>query len=313
MLSVPEHAIPAVAINMRDSAAKSCFFVMISSVVRFEPVVTWTNRTSRWFPAVLAALFLACSGGESTDELPPGVVEGSIPVVPGATSPTAGPSVTATTAACANEAATAADAARRLGTSVQGDVNGDGTIETIALALDPAGAPECSAFVVVDLGTEIAAAPVWEAGPESGLPQPRINGLENIDGRAGDEILIDEAAGASTQFVGAFTFIDGDLKRITARGGIAEGEVAGFENLFPYGGSVGHIDAVDCSGDGIVVSTATPSSDQDELARGIYEVERRFFTLDDGTMEHDETQRSEVAVDELDRYPEFGSAPFGSC
>lgn len=275
--------------------------------------MTWTNRASRWFPTVVAAVLVACSGGEATDELPPGVVEGSVPVAPGTASAPTSPSPVSTAGDCPNEAATATDPARRAGTSVQADIDGDGNLDTVALALDPAGTPGCSAFVVVDLGIEVVAAPVWEMGSEGGLPQPRIHGLEDIDDRPGDEILVDEAAGASTQFLGAFTFIEGDLTRITARGGIGQDEVAAFDNLFPYGGSVGHIEGVDCAGGFVVVSTATPSSDQDELARGIYEVARRFFTLEEGTLESEETQRTKTTAVELDRFPEFGSAPFANC
>lgn len=275
--------------------------------------MAWTDGRRGWFPlAVTLLVLVACSGGAENEELPPGVVEGSAPVAPPVAT-SAAPSPTTTTAAgCSNETAVASDPGLRVGTAREADVDGDGDLDTVALASDPAGPAGCSWFVVADIGDSVVAEPVWEVGPESGLPQPQLRGLLDIDGQPGSEILVDEAAGASTQFVGAFVFVEGDLERVTAEGGIAEG-TGSFDDLFPFGGSVGHIEAVDCVGEQVVVSTATPSSDQDEMAEGIYEVERRFYEFDGATLERIDTERVDAPVDQLDRFPEFGTSPFVSC
>jgi len=212
---------------------------------------------------------------------------------------------------CPNESAIAPDPARQLGTSSTADIDGDGIQDRVRLAADPAGPVGCTAFVVVEfIGAPVAAAPVWQAGPEAGLPQPRIHGFADIDGRGGDEILVEEGAGASTQFVGAFVFLDDDLKRMTTEGGIVPG-AGPLADLFPYGGSVGHAEAVDCTAEGVVVSTAVPADETGGSVR--YEVERRFYAVRGAALEKDEVVTETVAAANLDRFPEYAVGPFGSC
>jgi len=272
--------------------------------------MAWTNRNARWFPIlVVAALALSCSGAEeTTGQLPPGVMEGAPSVGPAISPASPTGTVSVTPIGCANEPVIAADASRQLGTSARGDVDGDGIEDQIRLAADPEGPEGCTAFVVAEIGGSVASAPVWEVGREGGLPQPRIHGFADIDGRPGNEILVDEAAGAATQFVGAFVLVDGDLQRITADGGIVP-EAGPFADLFPYGGSVGHAEAVDCTKDGIVVSTAVPAASGSMR----YEVERRFFTYDDGTLDKADVVTETVPSQNLNRFPEYASGPFGSC
>lgn len=275
--------------------------------------MSWTTARARWFPLVVVmGAVLSCSPGEDPPtDLPPGVVEGS----PTIAVPTAAPSATVTpaTADCPNEAAVAEDPARQTGPSSRADVDGDGIQDTVRLASDPTGPEGCTSFLVVDLGdVSIISAPVWEVGREGGLPQPRIHGFANIDGQPGDEILVDEAAGASTQFVGAFVHVDGDLERVTARGGVSP-EAGPFQDLFAYGGSVGHIEAVDCSTEGVVVSTAVPSGEAAGGGSVAYEVERRFFAFDGAVLEEEQSETKTVRIEELDRFPEYAAGPFGSC
>jgi hypothetical protein len=131
----------------------------------------------------------------------------------------------------------------------------------------------------------------------------------DIDGGAGEEILVDEAAGASTQFVGAFIYSDDALQRVTVSGGLDQASAAGTENLFPYGGSVGHVEAVDCTSSGtVVVSTAMPGSSQ-----GSYEIERRFYAFDGAVLKREDVESARVPIARLSRFPEYSSSPFGSC
>ncbi|MGH2757330.1 MAG: hypothetical protein ACRDI3_06030, partial [Actinomycetota bacterium] len=145
-------------------------------------------------------------------------------------------------------------------------------------------------------------------------PQPRLNSLAQIDGAGGLEIVVDEIAGASTQFVGAFTFIDGALERIEPADPVADIWAGASDGVFPYGGSVGHVEAVDCSDEGeIVVSVALPGETPAKLKQGIYTVTRRFFEIEGAELVESDTQEKEVEFDFGTTYPEFGSSPFGGC
>lgn len=280
-------------------------------------VTDLTRVLVRWFPLIVVSCFLvACSSGEpEVNELPPGVTEGSPSIGVAAPTTSASPSIQPTAVACANEEAVAGDPARQIGPSTSTDVDGDGAPDEVKLASDPQGTAGCTAFVAVETATGgTVAAPVWEIGTEGGLPQPRLHGFVDIDGRAGDEILIDEAAGASTQFVGAFVYIGDSLQRVTVEGGVESESAPQVGNLFPYGGSVGHIEAVDCAGEGsVVISIATPSSDRSDAEEGIYDIERRIYLFDGAVLERQEIENHRVPVDRLNRFPEYSSSPFGSC
>lgn len=277
----------------------------------------WTERLRRWFPLIAVAfLFAACSGGEpEVGELPPGVFEGSPSVGIATPSASVSPSAAVSVASpeCPNEDAVAGDPARQIGPSLSADVDGDGAADDIHLAVDETGGEGCAAFVVVELASSgVDAAPVWQVGPQGGLPAPRIQGFVDIDGAGGQEIVVDEAAGASTQFVGVFIYTDGALQRVTISGGLDSTSAPGTENLFPYGGSVGHVEAVDCASTGtVVISTATPGSTQD--GQGLYEIERRFYSFDGALLEREDVETHQVPIARLSRFPEYASSPFGSC
>lgn len=285
--------------------------------MKVDVVMGWTERLRGWFPLVaIAFLFSACSGDDpEVGELPPGVFEGSPSV--GIANPTASvsPSASASvgTPDCPNEEAVAGDPARQIGSSLSADIDGDGAADDIHVALDEAGGEGCAAFVVVELASgTVDAAPVWQVGSQGGLPAPRIYGFVDIDGAGGEEILVDEAAGASTQFVGAFIYTDDVFQRVTVSGGLDSTSAPGTESLFPYGGSVGHVEAVDCASPGtVVVSTATPGSTQD--GQSLYEIERRFYSFDGARLEREDVETHQVPIARLSRFPEYTSSPFGSC
>lgn len=257
------------------------------------------------FP-VMAALLLLAACDRGTEEARRVETPAPPPSVPVVTEP---PVTPAPSPVCANEATIAGDPARQVGGSTSGDVDGDGAADSIHLASDPAGAVGCSAFVVVDVGSSTLAAPTWELGAQGGLPQPRVNSLAQVDDKPGLEVVVDEAAGASTQFVGLYTFDGGDLKRVTISGGTKSEIASGTTDLFPYGGSVGHLDAVDCSEQGgVVISSATPSS-----TATVYDVTRRFYSLSGTKLKLDDEKSASVPIDQLNRFPEFAAGPFGSC
>ncbi len=256
--------------------------------------------------AVAAVVLGACSDDPAPEPEPSPSPLDTVATTPAPTTPTG-------EAACPNEPEVVADPTRRLQAPVREDVDGDNFPEEIFIAFDPGGAIGCRAFIVVDIDDTLQSVAIWEVGPQSGLPRPSIHGFVDINGEEGAEILVDEAAGASTQFVGAFVFADGSLSRITVPGG-GGSSFPELGDLFPYGGSVGHLDAVDCAEDGtIVVSTAVPGRSQEDLENGIYTVERTFFRLDGAELHKEGKTREQVPVGDLEQYPEFAAGPFGSC
>jgi hypothetical protein len=248
----------------------------------------------------ILALTPACTGSSSTGATQPPTA----PITEVTPTPETSPS-TAPSAACPNQERVISDASARIGGSLEGDLDGDGSAERVSLAFDERGPHGCQAFIAVE-GPEVAGVLAIERfDPALGLPHPRLHGLAEVDTVPGSEVIVDLIAGASTQFVGLFTMPGGELARVAV-----EGDQFPADDLFPYGGSVGHVEASDCARDPgtVVVSIATP--------RGVdYRVSRRFFTFVDSAprMVHSSTERERVAFEDLGRFPEYVSSPFGAC
>jgi hypothetical protein len=180
--------------------------------------------------------------------------------------------------------------------------------------LDPEGPSGCDAFLVVDSGTSVVAGPIAGVGSEGGLTDPSLNSLAEINGDDGLEVVINEAAGASTQFVGVFTLKGEGFGRVMVEGGERELWPGATRGLFPFGGSVGHIEAVDCAGAGIVVTSGTPAAGRAALEKGIYSVVRRVLEIEGATLGTVDVVRAKVPIEELAQsFPEFETSPFGSC
>jgi len=121
---------------------------------------------------------------------------------------------------------------------------------------------------------------VLSLGPRTIAPSPNppaISSLAAVDDRAGLDVVVDLEAGASTSFAGVFSFGGGSPARLGGPGGSSSVT----RDLFAYGGSVGHLEGVDCAGEAgsgrIVVSTAVPRGDR-------YLVTRRFFQTEDSKL-----------------------------
>lgn len=271
-----------------------------------KQIQRWTLTTV----VCLALLGAACSDAPDPRSARPSPNERSrSPAAAGNPSP----AETSTPGSCSNEAAVVTDRTGQIGDSAQADVDGDGLIDQVAVVADEDGSRGCRAFVIADLGGGgVAVAPVWEVGPEGGLPQPRLNSAVDINSDGRDEAVVDEAAGASTQFVGVFTFVDGDLQRMSAEGRALSSDVGGVE-LFGYGGSVGHLDAIDCAARGrVVVTQAVPTSDPNAAA-GVYEVTRRFAEVNGATLGLVYVERTATRDTSFARFPEFAGSPFAGC
>ena len=198
--------------------------------------------------------------------------------------------------------ATIEDSGSLVGDPVEDDVDGDGVQDTISLHSDPGGDTECRTFLTVETGAGRFSSSAWLVGSEGGLPEPRITAIVDIDSDGFKEIVLDEATGASTQFVGVYRITAGGLVWVRSRES---------HGLFAYGGSVGHLEAVGCAAEGtIVVSNAIPAADD---SGETYEVRRRIFSLSTGELEPEKTERHSISIHDLERFPEYRTSPFGNC
>lgn len=249
---------------------------------------------------VVCLLLTACADDPEPEPTPP-----PTPTAAATPTPTATPAPTPSPAApaCANQDAVVSDSSLRTGESASGDVDGDGVEDSVSIHFDPAGPDGCQAFVVAESDGGTVAGPLETWREDFGLPMPTINTLTDVDGEPGDEVVVNMGAGASTQFVGLVSASGESLVQVMPEG--LPDQAA--QGMFGFGGSVGHLEAVDCARFGGVVSSfAIPRGNR-------YRVERRYlvFRGDDLQFSHVEVER--VAPDLIDRLPEYSASPFGSC
>ena len=241
---------------------------------------------------VLAVVVVACDEASPPDAAPP---------VDATASPTPSPTLVAP-GRCPNEPD--ALAGEVVGGRASGDVDGNGREDSVYLTEDEQGPAGCRLFLVVDAGDLVAATPAVDEGVEPALLAPRINALVQVDEGSGAEILVDLEQGASTQFLGMFTYTGAGLERVRLEGSAPSGD------LLPYGGSVGHIEGSDCGSQPgtVVVATATPAGRGYELRTVTYElVGASLRPLPD-----QEPPRM-IEPSELGQVEEFRASPFGSC
>jgi hypothetical protein len=81
-----------------------------------------------------------------------------------------------------------------------------------------------------------------------------------------------------------------------------------YADMFPTGGSVGHLEASDCMGAArVVISLAVPGGDGYDLRRSFYAVSDARFTRDGVEKIRLDDQQ------DLEAYQEFIATPFGTC
>lgn len=207
--------------------------------------------------------------------------------------------------ACPNQEAVIADISLRAGEDLPGDVDGDGAPDSVSIYFDPTGEPGCQAFVVAELregGPLAGPLETWRS--DYGLPRPTLNSLHDLDRDGTAEIVVNTGVGASTQFVGIVTEEDGVLEQVTADVQAPQGLADG---MFGFGGSVGHLEAVDCAAEDMIVSSfAVPDGE-------VYEVTRTFFTFDGATLVRAGRRTERMPIDRIQELPEYALSPFGGC
>lgn len=204
---------------------------------------------------------------------------------------------------CPNQEAVIDDVSLRSGNPEGGDVDGDGEDDTVSIYFDPQGEVGCQGFVVAETAAGVLSGPLETWRGEYGLPMPTLNTTGDVDGEPGDEVVVNMGGGASTQFVGIVVEDGGALRQVTTA--LDTQAVAG---MFGFGGSVGHLEAVDCApGGGVVVAYAAPDGNR-------YDVQRTFYRFS-GTelIEEDQEVRRGLPVERIQRLPEYAASPFGSC
>ena len=248
---------------------------------------------------ILGMAVAACDGSDESSQIPPDPV--SPP--PEALSPPPDPVPSVAPPSCPNQEEVAGDESLRTG-SLTGDVSGDGLNDRVHLAIDDSGDVGCRAFLLVAHGDQLGAVALEVEGVDPALGLPALRQLKQVDGAAGADVIVDLIAGASTVFAGVYSMATGEPARVTIQGSEPPAQ-----DLFPYGGGVGQLSAVDCTGDGtILISSAVPQGARYLVTRN------RYMPTPGALLREGEASTGKVKLEALPaRFPEFAGAPFGSC
>jgi hypothetical protein len=188
------------------------------------------------------------------------------------------------------------------GGTVNGDVDGDGRPERIGV--DRRGT-SCRFRHTVRSPRGELEAQLSETACMGGLP--RVKDVAAVDRRPGQEIIVDVWRGASTEFAALWTVRRSSLQQLRFQ------ECC--NGSFPYHGSVGHDDRVDCVAGkpGVIVS----SSARVVASRGTRErlaVARSFYRISGSTLTKIRSERHRIVTRSGPPYPEWREPqPFPSC
>jgi hypothetical protein len=190
---------------------------------------------------------------------------------------------------------------------VGADIDGDGRLDTVAVASDPEAEEPCRAFVGVRLkaGSTYSMHLIPEAAPVEGL-EAQIAGLPHLANQPGAQIVVDTRAAADSLLAQLFTLEDGALRAVDLPQ--LEDEttfiVEGGGVIYPYGAG--------CTGEGeLVLSEAAQTRDGERfrVTRRTYEVQADPLAFSDPVVDE-----ATVPVDRLlDRFPEFGDPHWRAC
>jgi hypothetical protein len=193
---------------------------------------------------------------------------------------------------------------RGKGKKLEGDVDGDGARDRVALRADDGRPGECRYVLVVETGAGSIVAPV----PPLDWPgtDPELLLLAEIDGRPGLESVVTMSPLAVYQPGAVFTVREGELARMRVAETIVP-ELFPFYDEFPSG--------VDCADEpGTIVVTVG------NLAEGgtddtHWDIIRSSYRVDGSRFEpvHVERLRVDVGPEAVQRWPEVKGDPFLSC
>jgi hypothetical protein len=209
--------------------------------------------------------------------------------------------------ACPNARRVAAGAGHRRQGRLQADLDGRPGRERAFVTLTRSGGVDCRAWLVAEGSFGRTVVPVAGTDPFAfeSLGLPALAGAARIDDTGGAEIMVDVTTGASTTFAAVFTVQRDTVVKVDARGpGAPSGD------LFAYGGSVAHLDAVDCAGPAtVVISRARADALRYSITRHYFSAEGPVWRALPRRAERGKAVPRRLAA----RWPEFGSFPFSSC
>lgn len=192
----------------------------------------------------------------------------------------------------------------RAGGKLSGDLDGDREADVVYIVSDPGAEPGCRSILVVETHRGVMLSHPLDTGdvePIGGLPA--VSSLAAIDERPGAEIVVDVLAGASTTFAAVYSAGGDRLERMS----LPEGSPYG--DLFPYGGSVGHMESSACGDDGtVVVGSVVPQGARYLVTETIYRPRDGKFAAEEVVTE---------TIDNLEglegRFGSFAEGVFGNC
>jgi hypothetical protein len=242
---------------------------------------------------ILGLAVAACDGSDESRQIPPEFASQPTDPAPSLVPPPP----------CPNQEKVAGDESLRTG-SLAGDVSGDGVDDRVHVAVDDSADIGCRAFLLVAHGDQLDAVALEVEGLDPALGLPALRQLKQVDGAPGADIIVDLIAGASTVFAGVYSMATGEPARVTIQGSEPPAR-----DLFPYGGGVGQLSAVDCTDDGtILISSAVPQGARYLVTRN------RYASTPGARLREGEASTRKVKLEALPaRFPEFAGPPFRSC
>ena len=210
---------------------------------------------------------------------------------------------------CLTEDAAALEPSLRKPESLRGDVDGDGNVDEISVAIDPQADGPCRYFLVVATSGALTAARIEPTGLGPTDEALALEALVPLDTEPGLEIVVDVWHGGATEFATVYTMRD----EIPVRMRIEAPGIT--DDVFAYGGSLSGLSGVDCTGKpGIFVVSGAHAEGTGWV------VERRFLSLEDSEFRlSEQAERRELSNQELDeasleeRFPEFEPIAFPRC
>jgi hypothetical protein len=221
-----------------------------------------------------------------------------------AVAPTANTDAVVVSGDCPREAAVVRRALDR--SPLRADVDGDGRLDTVAVASRPRAEEPCRGLVAVRLsgGSTYSNHLFPRAVPIAGL-EARITGLPRLGDRPGAEIVVDTRAAADALLAQMFTLADGALRRVAV-------PVSDDGTFIVEGGGVIYPHGAGCTSDGrIRFSQAAQTRDgtRFRVVRRTYRPSGDRLRLTDPV-----TERATVPVGALlARFPEFGRPHWAAC
>jgi hypothetical protein len=187
------------------------------------------------------------------------------------------------------------------------DVDGDGRLDTVAVASDPEADEPCRAFVGVRLqaGSTYSTHLIPEAAPLEELP-PEVVGLPHLANQPGAQIVVDTRAAVDSLLAQMFTLAGGALRAVDVP------QLEDEETFIVEGGGVIYPYGAACTAEGkLVLSEAAQTRDGErfDVTRRTYDVRGEPARFADPVVE-----AATIPVDRLlDRFPEFGDPHWRAC